>query len=125
MQIPTIQQAEDYVTSRSYSNRQSYDSVCQKFVKFCNDSRHGLTIESKTVNEVINDYFVGSKLSIATRSKDRKVLANLMTFVNCQIPKIPTFEGEQSEAPKSEISTKTSRRIRENKIRKPRKNAKT
>ena len=107
MQIPTIQQAEDYVTSRSYSNRQSYDSVCQKFVKFCNDSRHGLTIESKTVNEVINDYFVGSKLSIATRSKDRKVLANLMTFVNCQIPKIPTFEGEQSEAPKSEISTKS------------------
>tara|TARA_B110000438_G_scaffold301870_1_gene357906 strand:- start:838 stop:2235 length:1398 start_codon:yes stop_codon:yes gene_type:complete len=107
MQIPTIQQAEDYVTSRSYSNRQSYDSVCQKFVKFCNDSRHGLTIESKTVNEVINDYFVGSKLSIATRSKDRKVLANLMTFVNCQIPKIPTFEGEESEAPKSEISTKS------------------
>ena len=114
MQIPTKQTVDLFIENKNYSNPQPTRSTVEKFVRFCNDSRHGGLIAEKSINEVIENHFQGSRLATSTLKKNRGILLDLCTFA-IQNQEIPTFEGKQElkelelveVEPKTELSTKS------------------
>ena len=121
MRIPTNKIVNSFIESKEYSNPQPTRSTIDQFVRFCN-TQNITEIESKTISEMINEYFEsshakksnGEPLATSTIKKNRGILLDLCTYA-IHNQEIPTFEGKQElkelelveVEPKTELSTKS------------------
>ena len=109
MRIPTNKIVNSFIESKEYSNPQPTRSTIDQFVRFCN-TQNITEIESKTISEMINEYFEsshakksnGEPLATSTIKKNRGILLDLCTYA-IHNSEIPTFEGKH-EIKEKELS---------------------